>query len=286
LNGLYRSISTGRHPLVPENLSSPNLWEQLQQAGVHTALITDEPLLAQVPILNPIAERVEHPWDDVHEAATSLEQTQLCQTFVAALDWLATPRDAFCLTLHTRGMGGPWDAPREYRERFADEEDPPVPDFVLPPHRSLGQDVDPDEIWGITQAYAGQVALLDLCIGMLLEGLVEHQLLDETLLVLTSPRGYPLGEHGHIGDRGDLLYEELLHVPLIVRHPHGRFAMQRCQTLAEPADLQASLADWFQLPKPTSSQALSLLAPFSAGSNLRRELVVSLLDHSRSIRTN
>lgn len=286
LAGLYDSLGTGRHPMSPIATPSQNLWEQLQQAGVHTALLTDEPLLAQLPIINSFAERIEQSSEDVPAAAESLEQTQLCQAFVAALDWLAQRRDPFCLLLHSRGMAGAWDAPREYRERFADEEDPPVPDFVAPPHRSLGQDIDPDEIWGMTQAYAGQVALLDVCLEMLLESLQIHPLLNETLLIVTSPRGFPLGEHGHVGERGDLLYEELLHVPLLIRQPDPRYAMQRCQTLVEPADLYATLADWFQLSTTLAMvQGTSLLSPFSSPSKIRRECVVSLLDQSRSIRT-
>lgn len=287
LAGLYRSLGTGRHPLQPDSEARPSLWEQLQAAGIHTALLTDEPLLPQLNMSGAFQERIEHPCENLQQAAESIEQTQMCQMFIAALDWLAQRPDEFCLLLHCRGMASSWDAPREYRERFADEEDPPVPDFIEPPRRSLGQDVDPDEIWGITQAYAGQVALLDVCLEMLLDWLAENQgkLPGETLFVVTSPRGYPLGEHGHLGERGDWLHEEVLHAPLLIRFPDQRFAMQRCQMLTEPADLHCTLAEWFDVPAIAGSTGRSLLTPFSPDANLDRECVVSVLDDFRSIRT-
>ena len=70
-------------------------------------------------------------------------------------------------------MAGPWDAPLALRQQFADEDDPEPPEFVEPPDRVLPDDFDPDELLGITHAYAGQVALVDLCLGMLLDAIDE-----------------------------------------------------------------------------------------------------------------
>jgi arylsulfatase A-like enzyme len=285
LPGTYQAFANGRHALAPDNDSS-NVWEQIRRVGILAALITDEPLLSRFSSTQAFEERIEHRSEDSTLAAESVDQTQLWETFAAALDWLEHPRDSFCLVLHSRGMSGPWDAPREFRERFADEEDPPVPNFVAPPSFSLGPDADPDEILGITQAYAGQVALLDVCLEMFLEGLFELQLHKDTLLLLTSPRGYPLGEHGHVGDYGDQLYEELLHVPLFVRRPDEQYAMERCHTLVEPADIYATLSEWFQVsPVSPAGHSFSLLKPFSQRGQRRRECVVSQFEHARSIRT-
>ena len=85
----------------------------------------------------------------------------------------------------------------------------------------LDEEFDPDELLGFVHAYAGQVALVDMCLGMLLAALDEHPLAGETLLVVTSPRGYPLGEHRRVGPCDEALYGELLHVPLLVRFPGG-----------------------------------------------------------------
>ncbi|MEZ4322625.1 MAG: sulfatase-like hydrolase/transferase [Myxococcota bacterium] len=62
-------------------------------------------------------------------------------------------------------------------------------------------------------AYRAVVEDVDTRIGAILEGLGEHR--DDTLVVITSDHGELLGEHGVFG-HGWWVYEELVHVPLIV----------------------------------------------------------------------
>src|SRR5262249_61341886 len=142
---------------------------------------------------------------------------------------LSQAQRPFLLRIHAQGMTGPWDAPLELRYQFADEDDPVPPDFVEPPRKALTPDYDPDDLLGLAHAYAGQVALVDYCLGMLLEAVDRHPLGGETLLAVTSPRGYPLGEHLRVGPGDDALYGELLQVPLLVRPPDQTTALHRSQ---------------------------------------------------------
>ena len=66
--------------------------------------------------------------------------------------------------------------------------------------------------------YGSEVAAADEAIGRLIEGLKRRGLWDNTLVVLTSDHGEALGEHGTIGHVVNL-YDELLHVPLVMAHP-------------------------------------------------------------------
>lgn len=286
LAGAYRCIGTGRHPFLPGSSDSFNLWNRMQQGGIVSTLITDELGLSKISEVSGFGDRIECAWSDSPQAADSVEQTQLARIFSTAMEWLDQPRDPFCLWLHARGLQGAWDAPWEFREGFADAEDPRPPDFVEAPNHPLPADADPDVLLGITQAHAAQITLLDMCLEMFLELLADRGLSDNTLLILTSPRGFPLGEHGHVGPSGDALHEELIHVPLLIRRPDHRYAMERNQTLVQPADLTAALCDWFQLIKPTSGwNAFNLLAPVETNRRPQREFVASMLSTARSIRT-
>src|SRR5262249_40589279 len=71
----------------------------------------------------------------------------------------------------------------------------------------------------------------------------ETGLADNTLVVLFSPRGFPLGEHRRVGLCDNALYAELTHVPLIMRSPKGFFSTGRTQTIVQPADLPATIID-------------------------------------------
>jgi arylsulfatase A-like enzyme len=182
-------------------------------------------------------------------------------------------------------MSAAWDAPLEFRNAQADEEDPPPPPFVDPPDRTLARDYDPDELLGIEQAYAGQVQLVDACLGLLMAALDESPSRDEALLAVTSPRGYPLGEHLRVGPSDGALYGELLHVPLLLRLPADEREAARLQQLVQPCDLAPTIAvlcgwgDW-----PADGYGRNLLSS-KGPADQQREAIVAIGPGQRAIRT-
>jgi arylsulfatase A-like enzyme len=177
---------------------------------------------------------------------------------------LATLKSPFVLWLHAKGFGGAWDAPYEFRQQFADEDDPEPPDIVEPPELVLPSEYDPDELWGYARCYAGQVLVLDACIGALLDALLISAQSDSTLLMLTSPRGFPMGEHLRVGAAPPALYGELLHVPWMIRQPDHEGASRRRQSLVQSSDMFATLLAWFdqtcELPMEQSAVLLARAA--------------------------
>jgi arylsulfatase A-like enzyme len=66
-----------------------------------------------------------------------------------------------------------------------------------------------------TSIYDVEIHYVDAQIGRLMEALKQRGIYDETLIVLTSDHGEGLGEHDWHAHR--LLYQEQIHVPLIVK---------------------------------------------------------------------
>ena len=66
--------------------------------------------------------------------------------------------------------------------------------------------------------YDGEIAWTDRHVGLLIERLEEHGLLDETIVVVTADHGEEFFEHGRFGHRKEL-YDESVRVPLVVRYP-------------------------------------------------------------------
>jgi arylsulfatase A-like enzyme len=176
-------------------------------------------------------------------AASGVEQTGLFRLITIALEAIGEGREPYCAWIHARGMSAPWDAPREFRERFADLSDPSPPDFVELPEYRLAVGSDPDRVLGAVQAYGAQVQVLDECLGLLLDAIDQRDGRENVLLALTSPRGYPLGEHGRVGPCDNALYSELLQVPLLVRLPGGEARLQRFQGLVQSCDLPPLIAE-------------------------------------------
>ena len=125
--------------------------------------------------------------------------------------------------------------------------------------------------------------LLDMCLGALLETVDALPFCEQTLLNVTSPRGYPLGEHGRIGPCDLALYGESIHVPWFLRLPLSACAGVRCLDFVQPPDLCATVLDWLDLsphreqrwgqsvlplvqcaPQPWRDRAYSVAGGFSA----------------------
>jgi hypothetical protein len=286
LESLYRSYWYGWHPLhkgEPPS-SQAGLPALLTASGLTTTLITDDPAIVPDPASGGfgLIEKIESAAGS--EVAEDIDQTHLARCFARIVDWLGTASEPFFLWGHLAGLGTLWDAPLEFRFHYREEGDPQPPLSAEVPSRLLEKDFDPDEVLGYQQAYAGQISLLDQCLGGLLEFLDTSSAGRETLLVVLSARGFPLGEHRRLGGCDEALYEELIHTALFLRFPdvrpeavgagakpaatglaavadvQNRCAAARSQALAQPADLWATLLDWHGIAdRPAAPWAGSLL---------------------------
>lgn len=84
----------------------------------------------------------------------------------------------------------------------------------------LGTDIRP------IPAYDSEIAYVDSAIGELLDGLERNGKLDNTIVIVTADHGDFFGEKGGFRGHGKGAYEEVLHVPLLVRFP-SRLAVGR-----------------------------------------------------------
>lgn len=288
LDRLYRSYWQGWHAMCPALPDGrPSLVALLRDAGIQTALLTDEPQVARHPLAVDFDQTIEidPPWQT--ETAADVDRTHFAKCFVEIINWLGAARKPFLLWCHLGGLGSTWDAPLRFRQGYCEEGDPLPPETPEVPERMLPADCDPDELLGIRQSYAGQVLLLDACLGAMLEYLDGLPAGRETLLTLTSARGFPLGEHRRVGPCDDALFGELVQVPWMMRLPGPRDAVSRSQAMVEPADLWATLLDaWGIDDAPVSPTAISLL-PIVRGQTepTRDRLCVLGPNGRRAIRT-
>jgi hypothetical protein len=288
LSLLYRSYWQGWHALCPAAPElRPSLAASLGQAGVTTVLLSDEPQVVRHPLAAEFDALVEidPPWQP--QAAAAVEQTHFGRCFAEIIDWLESARGSFLLWCHLGGLGTTWDAPLRFRQAYCEEGDPPTPESAEPPDRMLPAQYDPDELLGVVQSYCGQVTLLDTCLGAFLDFFYGLPISSETLLTVTSARGFPLGEHGRVGPCDGALFGETVQVPWLLQLPDAAGATVRSQALVEPADLWSSLLDWWGIGDvPRSPTAESVLPLVRQQSGLPRDrLCVAGVHGQRAIRT-
>lgn len=263
LAAAYESLWRGSHAAeraatgADENAARndrPTLAALARAAGLATLLVTDEPLVGEHPAGAEFDDKAEYDPPPACEPADDEASTHLGRLFTEALERIAAMKRPFLVWFHAQAMNGPWDAPTEIRNEYADEDDPAPPTFTAVPHRELPDDADLDERFGISQAYAGQVTLVDACLGGLLEQLEESGLADDTAVVVFGPRGIALGEHGVVGPFDDRLHGELVQVPWLIRLPGGRGRLQRSQALVQTCDLYWTLAELISAPNAEAAQ--------------------------------
>ena len=262
LDAIYGGLWHGRSHSRQSIPGCASLATLVAKSGRRTTLITDAPEVASLSGAIDFGQTVlvEHP--ACHALRKDPSDTDIARFFDGLTDQLQQLHEPFLLWGHTQAMYGAWDAPYEFRERFAEEEDPPPPDFFEVPNRRLPANYDPDELTGITQAYAGQVTLVDRGVEALRSKLEAANLLDSTLLVVLSGRGFPLGEHLRVGSCDRALYNELTQIIWLMRFPDALGRLDRSQVLVTPDDLPGTLLDWLGLDRealhPHANSLLSM----------------------------
>lgn len=130
--------------------------------------------------------------------------------------------------------------------------------------------------------YLDAVRLTDKQVGIVLKRLESEGVLDETLVIFMT-------DHGISHARGkQFLYDEGIHVPLVVRGPGVPKGAVR-DDLVEQIDLAATSLAFAGIPVPHGMQSLNILASdykprdavFSA-----RDRCDETIDHIRSVRTD
>ena len=115
----------------------------------------------------------------------------------------------------------PYDPPEAFKRRFVegplrkDLAQVKTDNWLLMKHRG---ELDDDATWYLRDCYQAEVAELDRTAGDIVSELQEEGIFDDTLFIVTSDHGECIGHHGFF-DHLFNLYDDLLRVPLILRHP-------------------------------------------------------------------
>src|SRR5882672_4156508 len=145
-----------------------------------------------------------------------------------ALRWLSQHQtEPFFIWLHFYDPHDPYDPPSPFKERYAKE------------------------------PYDGEIAYVDSVIGGLMETLRQRGLYQNSLIAIAADHGEAFGEHGE-ERHGMFLYDETIHVPLLLKLPAGRFGGKRVEERVALAEVAPSLLEAVGIPAPATMQARSL----------------------------
>jgi len=175
-----------------------------------------------------------------------------------ALAWLrkVDKRKPVFLWVHLFPPHSPYAAPEPWLGRF--DASPNARDIAsTEPHWGYLQSAVPGaQVRTLEARYDESVAYVDHFAGEFLRR--AQQLLGEnTVVIVTADHGESFA-HGYGGHTGPGLYDEVIHVPLIIKLP-GQNVGRRSSVIAEQVDIAPTLAEVAGLAPPASWEGRSLL---------------------------
>lgn len=172
-----------------------------------------------------------------------------------AIDWLkellADGSGSYLGYFHFMPPHGPYNTRREFIDQFEDGWKPP-----MKPRRFVSGDEPEEVLLRSRQEYDEFIAYADSEFGRLYDYLAESGQLDDTLLVVTADHG-ELFERGIQGHITPVLYEPLIHIPLIIKWP-GQARRKDVWALTSGVDLLPSLAQLVGQDPPSNADGAIL----------------------------
>jgi len=97
--------------------------------------------------------------------------------------------------------------------------------------------------------YDGEIAYVDHAIGQVIETIESKNVLDETLVIVTSDHGGDwLGQHYNVWDHASL-HDAVTHIPLIIRYPQRLPKGVRIRGFCQHINILPTLIEFIGFPR-------------------------------------
>jgi choline-sulfatase len=213
----------------------PYLPDILRQRGYRTAAIVGSQVLDPRSAAVPGFERGFDTYDaDFHSRQPGEDRYHSVERRASvvidhAMAWLKQrPGGPFFLWVHLYDPHDPYDPPPPFNTRYT------------------------------ANPYHGELAYSDFAIGKLLTRLRAQALFDGTLIAVVADHGEAFGEHGE-RSHGFFLYDETVHVPLLIKLPRQYSAGTRIESRARLVDLAPTILLAVGIKIPGAMQGEPLL---------------------------
>ncbi|HKM46014.1 MAG TPA: sulfatase-like hydrolase/transferase, partial [Terriglobales bacterium] len=240
LTGTYPQFSHMEDLGAPLGADLPYLPDLLHHHGYHTAAFIG------AYILDPAATapgfqrgfdiydanfHVRKPGEDRYKSVERRAEDVANR----ALGWLSHHQQRpFFIWLHFYDAHDPYDPPEPFKTHYA------------------------------SFPYDGEIAYTDSIVGSLVEVLQKHGLYQDSVIAIAADHGEAFGEHGE-ERHGMFLYDETIHVPLLLKLPAGRLGGKRVEERVALAEVAPTLLEAAGIAAPAAMQARSLFPLMDRG---------------------
>ncbi len=278
-HSIFTGLQVPRHGAVnrvPPSEHIPSLASILAEAGYRTAAFTDGGLVSAV---FGFSKGFERYWD---YARSSRDKAHIEEILGRCGDWLhrVHPQPWFAF-VHTYQAHAP----------YMNHHDGAAPTVMVNPAQ---EPVELEELttqvgverWGSAgpdsrrlgaaellaiakQNYQSEIRYLDEHVSRFLTSLGAGGLLENAIVVIVSDHGEGFFEHGLLSHNNSL-FEELIHVPLLIRFPGDVYAGTRVGHVVETVDILPTVLEYLELDVPADIDGVSLLEACRTGRAARK----------------
>ena len=221
------------------------LLEPVAKAGIPSAAVVNN---AWIPLWLSQGKHAEPPGTFDVMISGDLDAKAITDR---AIGWLDRHRDdRFVLYLHYLDAHTPYSPPKDKIALFADPAYAgQIGDTFKDAENASGATYDAADHEKVVALYDAAVRYIDEQIGRLVDTLARQGDLEHTVIVVAADHGEEFWDHGHFF-HGQTLYDELLHIPLVVRAPGAAPAGTVIQRPVRMIDVAPSLVEWAHLERP------------------------------------
>lgn len=177
----------------------------------------------------------------------------------------AGERDPFFGFVNVLSPHSPYAPPEPHRDRFARVDPAHVDEEVVADlsahggYRYVAGELAPTEReWAaVEDLYDAEIAFADRMVGTLLDALREAGVYEDTMIVVTADHGEHFGEHGRAYHQFSL-YDEVLHVPLLIKPPGETGGGRSVDDLVSLVDLYPTILSAVGLSVPETAEGYDL----------------------------
>jgi arylsulfatase A-like enzyme len=260
---------------------SKNFWRGFDQwtflRGQEVDPSRSGPRLTQAEIDHWLPKEIQGRWTinfiqqcimNIHDR-TKEEDYFAPRVLKEAALWLEQNQDAdkFFLTVESFDPHEPWLIPEHYRRMYIKEKGQ---EQVI----SWYRDVTPKQkklIKRTQMNYSGEVTMCDHWFGYFMERLEALNLLDNTMVILTSDHGHSIGDRGYLGKRGYPSSPEVYDIPLMIRFPGAKYASKTSDMFVQHQDITAAILEAVDLKLPIEIDGIPFLKDAIAGKAGQRD---------------
>jgi arylsulfatase A-like enzyme len=273
------AIFTGRYASHTQ-VSSEEQWFQLSEqcrtlaetlsdAGYQTGFFTANPLHAYDSVSGDGERWITGFEQGFHEYFVGSvywsKRLRAGQLNERAMKWIEQwhQRKPFLACIWHVDPHSPYDPPKEFRELFPDSYESETDwNKEMADLWATRRSIPEDARQHLINLYDAEIAYTDSCIGEMLDSLDRKGVLSDTLVIVTADHGEAFYDHG-TWIHGFALYEELIHIPLVIITPnaHIRSERHRNNSLVGHIDLMPTILDYAGVEsdkRPPEIQGLSL----------------------------